>query len=156
MCAVPKQPENETEASIQPPWLVVLLALKPPSLSMYRVWQRAGVTKGRLYWLRKSSDLRVSMACHLARAADINPGKYVEALAEYLGPKPLLPKPQREKAPPRRKRQYLCSVCGKQGHQSRTCRSVSLSGAHLLLARGAAVAQHDLSTKRKKGRRCGR
>lgn len=156
MCAVPKQPENETGESIQPPWLVVLLALKPTSLSMYRVWQRAGVTKGRLYWLRKSSDLRVSMACHLARAADINPGKYVEALAEYLGPKPLLPKPQRAKAPPRKKRVHLCSVCGKPGHNRASCRSVSLSGSHLLLARGAAVAQRDLSTKRKKGTRCGR
>lgn len=138
---VPSAPSDRA----MPAWIELLVEMKSPSISLYRVYQRAGVSKSRRYWLAKVSDPRVSLAYRMARAAGIDPAKYLVALAERLGPKPLVP--DRERAPmPRRRSRKACSLCRKPGHDRRTCTSSISSDALLLRARAAATVNAEKET----------
>lgn len=137
----------------EPAWQAILEAMKQPSISLYRVYQRAGITKSRRYWLRKAPDLRVSVAYRMALAARIDPGKFMTALAVAQNPQALNPDPDRiDRSKPDflpRKRRPRCSVCGKQGHNRRRCTSSISSEELLLLGRGVAMATRELSKKGK-------
>lgn len=137
--------ESETRPprKISPPWMELLEGMKSPSISMYRVYQRAGITKSRRYWLSRTPDLRVSVAYRMALAAGVDPGRFMAALALRLGPEGLLPIPRegRKYRPPTTpRRAQRCSLCDKPGHNKRKCPSRISSAALLLRARGAAIA----------------
>lgn len=140
-----RQQRASEQRKLNPPWREVLELMKRPSTSLYRIYQRAGITKSQRYWLSRTPDLRLSVAYRIATAAEISPASFMQAVAEAMDPEPLVPTPEegyrRDMNPdvPRRS----CSICHKPGHNARTCRSQISSGALLLRARGAAMAAHD-------------
>ena len=146
----PRAPQRPREPGDRPPWVELLESMKSPSISLYRVYQRAGITKSRRYWLSRTPDLRCSVAYRMALAAGLDPGRFMAALAVALQPEPLLALPEdgrdrrRDPKPPRPgKKSWKCGLCHKPGHNRRSCRSGISSGALLLRARGAALAAHD-------------
>lgn len=145
------QPQPPAEPA-SPPWQAILEAMKPPSISLYRVYKRAGITKSRRYWLRRAPDLRLSVAYRLALAAKVDPATYMVAVAQAQHQTALVPDPNDgAKVPPgfvnRTGLGSKCSLCGKAGHNKRRCRSSISSASLLLLARGAAMAASDLTKK---------
>lgn len=151
-------PRQRAAGGPDPPWQIILEQQKPPSISLYRVYNRAGISKSRRYWLRKAPDLRLSVAYRLAMAAGIDPGKFMVAVARMMEPDALVPDPEMgrnqllNRRPPRHS-SIRCGACGKTGHNRRSCRAlVSLNSSSLLLlrARGAAMAANELTSKKGK------
>lgn len=147
--AATKKQRDSSQRKLNPPWREILEQMKSPSISLYRVYQRAGISKSRRYWMSRTPDLRLSEAYRLALAAGVDPGRFMEAVALAMGPLPLYPLPEdgrdrsRDAVPPKPKKVYRCGLCNKPGHTRKACPSANSSAVLLLRARGAAKAAND-------------